>query len=188
MPDSNPSTTAPGDPLASGRPNTGPGRPFSAESSGAHPCLLQIAAGAACVLFLIWAPLLLFAPDSVVPGRFHDVGSYYQYGRAFLNGSDPYKVLDFRYWPLTAALSAPLALLPPALAFRLWAVCGAVAACLGFVFLMKRLQTEVAAPSSAWLVLVALGIRAFKGLDPAPRQTIETLEEDKRWLKEQVSR
>ena len=37
-------------------------------------------------------------------------------------------------------------------------------------------------------VLVALGIRAFKGLDPAPRQTLETLEEDKRWLKEQVSR
>lgn len=37
-------------------------------------------------------------------------------------------------------------------------------------------------------VLVAAGIRAFKGLDPAPRQTLETLEEDKRWLKEQVSR
>jgi hypothetical protein len=37
-------------------------------------------------------------------------------------------------------------------------------------------------------VLVVLGIRAFKGLDAAPRQTIETLEEDKRWLREQVSR
>lgn len=37
-------------------------------------------------------------------------------------------------------------------------------------------------------VLVVMGIRAFKGLDPAPRQTIETLEEDKRWLREQVSR
>ncbi|MDB4939503.1 MAG: hypothetical protein JWP87_6475 [Labilithrix sp.] len=37
-------------------------------------------------------------------------------------------------------------------------------------------------------VLVAMGIRAFKGLDAAPRQTIETLEEDKRWLREQVSR
>lgn len=37
-------------------------------------------------------------------------------------------------------------------------------------------------------VLVVMGIRAFKGIDLAPRQTIETLEEDKRWLKEQVSR
>jgi hypothetical protein len=37
-------------------------------------------------------------------------------------------------------------------------------------------------------VLVVLGIRAFKGLDKAPRQTLETLEEDKRWLSEQVSR
>lgn len=37
-------------------------------------------------------------------------------------------------------------------------------------------------------VLVVLGIRAFKGLDPAPRQTIETLEEDKQWLRQQVSR
>lgn len=37
-------------------------------------------------------------------------------------------------------------------------------------------------------VLVVLGIRAFKGLDAAPRQTIETLEEDKRWLRQQVSR
>lgn len=37
-------------------------------------------------------------------------------------------------------------------------------------------------------ILVAMGIRAFKELDVAPRETIETLEEDKRWLKEQVSR
>jgi hypothetical protein len=37
-------------------------------------------------------------------------------------------------------------------------------------------------------VLVALGIRAFKGLDTAPRQTLRALEEDKRWLSEQVSR
>jgi hypothetical protein len=37
-------------------------------------------------------------------------------------------------------------------------------------------------------VLVVLGIRAFKGLDAAPRQTLETLEENKRWLHEQVSR
>ncbi len=37
-------------------------------------------------------------------------------------------------------------------------------------------------------VLVVLGIRAFRDLDGVPRQTMETLEEDKRWLKEQVSR
>ena len=37
-------------------------------------------------------------------------------------------------------------------------------------------------------VLVVLGIRAFKQLDVAPRQTIETLQEDKQWLREQVSR
>ena len=37
-------------------------------------------------------------------------------------------------------------------------------------------------------VLVGRGIRAFKGLKVAPRQTIQTLEENKRWLREQVSR
>jgi hypothetical protein len=36
--------------------------------------------------------------------------------------------------------------------------------------------------------LVASGIRAFKGLTVAPRETMQTLEENKRWLKEQVSR
>lgn len=37
-------------------------------------------------------------------------------------------------------------------------------------------------------VLVVLGLRAFKELDVAPRQTMKTLEENKRWLHEQVSR
>jgi len=37
-------------------------------------------------------------------------------------------------------------------------------------------------------MLVMLGIRAFKGIEVRPRQTIQTLEEDKRWLKEQVGR
>ena len=36
--------------------------------------------------------------------------------------------------------------------------------------------------------LAVLGIRAFKGIEKAPRQTIETLEENKRWLREQMSR
>ncbi len=37
-------------------------------------------------------------------------------------------------------------------------------------------------------VLAAMGMRAFKQIDPAPRETIRTLEEDKRWLREQLSR
>ena len=37
-------------------------------------------------------------------------------------------------------------------------------------------------------VLAVSGIRAFKAIDAAPRQTIQTLEENKRWLSEQVSR
>jgi hypothetical protein len=36
--------------------------------------------------------------------------------------------------------------------------------------------------------LVVMGIRAFKGIDPSPRQTIGTLQENKRWLSEQASR
>lgn len=37
-------------------------------------------------------------------------------------------------------------------------------------------------------VLVVLGLRAFERLDPAPQQTIRTLQENKQWLREQVSR
>ncbi|MDB5218038.1 MAG: hypothetical protein JWO86_5965 [Myxococcaceae bacterium] len=36
--------------------------------------------------------------------------------------------------------------------------------------------------------LVVLGIRAFKGIDAAPRETMQTIEENKRWLREQGSR
>jgi hypothetical protein len=36
--------------------------------------------------------------------------------------------------------------------------------------------------------VVLSGIRAFKGMDVAPRQTIETFEENKQWLKNQASR
>jgi len=36
--------------------------------------------------------------------------------------------------------------------------------------------------------LAAQGIRAFKHIDGAPRETIQTLQENKRWLSEQVSR
>lgn len=37
-------------------------------------------------------------------------------------------------------------------------------------------------------IVAALGIRALKGIERAPRQTMETLEENKRWLKEQMVR
>lgn len=36
--------------------------------------------------------------------------------------------------------------------------------------------------------LVVTGIRAFKGISAVPRETMQTLEENKRWLKEQMSR
>lgn len=37
-------------------------------------------------------------------------------------------------------------------------------------------------------VVVASGIRAWKGMDLSPRQTWKSLEENKRWLSEQASR
>jgi len=37
-------------------------------------------------------------------------------------------------------------------------------------------------------VLAFFGVRALQRLDPAPRQTLRTLQENKRWLREQVSR
>lgn len=37
-------------------------------------------------------------------------------------------------------------------------------------------------------VLMQKGINALKEINPAPRRTIETLKEDKEWLKQQVTR
>ena len=37
-------------------------------------------------------------------------------------------------------------------------------------------------------VLAFFGVRALQRLDPAPRQTLRTLRENKQWLREQVSR
>ena len=37
-------------------------------------------------------------------------------------------------------------------------------------------------------VLVARGLKAFERFDAVPRETLRTLQEDKQWLKEQVSR
>jgi hypothetical protein len=37
-------------------------------------------------------------------------------------------------------------------------------------------------------VVAAIGIRGLKAIEPAPRQTMETLEENRQWIKEQMSR
>ncbi len=37
-------------------------------------------------------------------------------------------------------------------------------------------------------VLAFIGVRALQRLDPAPRQTLRTLQENRQWLREQVSR
>lgn len=37
-------------------------------------------------------------------------------------------------------------------------------------------------------VIAFLGVRALQRLDPAPRQTLRTLQENRQWLREQVSR
>jgi hypothetical protein len=37
-------------------------------------------------------------------------------------------------------------------------------------------------------VVAALGIRGLKAIEAAPRQTMETLEENRQWIKEQMSR
>lgn len=37
-------------------------------------------------------------------------------------------------------------------------------------------------------VVAVQGIRALKGIKAAPRETMQTMQENKRWLKEQVSR
>ena len=37
-------------------------------------------------------------------------------------------------------------------------------------------------------VLAFFGVRALQRLDPAPRQTLRTIQENKQWLREQVSR
>lgn len=42
--------------------------------------------------------------------------------------------------------------------------------------------------SGIGLALASSGIRAWKSLDVAPREAIETLQEDRKWLRQQVSR
>jgi hypothetical protein len=38
------------------------------------------------------------------------------------------------------------------------------------------------------VTLVGHGFRALNGIDPMPRETIQTLKEDKQWIREQTSR
>ena len=76
---------------------------------------------------------------------------------------------------------------------------GAAVAYAGLLVLLAALVVGIAAWMPLWLsalvigafvlvaggVLAATGVAALKRLDPAPSQTLETLREDKAWLKEQ---
>ncbi|XXY49994.1 phage holin family protein [Sorangium sp. So ce269] len=42
--------------------------------------------------------------------------------------------------------------------------------------------------TAAGVLLITRGVRALRASDPLPRETIQTLKEDTRWLKEQSSR
>jgi hypothetical protein len=42
--------------------------------------------------------------------------------------------------------------------------------------------------SGVGLGIASAGIRAWRGLDPMPRRTIQTLQEDRQWLRAQASR
>lgn len=78
---------------------------------------------------------------------------------------------------------------------------GGVAA-LGAMTLTAAIVLMLATVLPAWLaatlvgvvvatiggVVLAAGIKALKGIDAAPRETLLTLQQDKNWLKEQVSR
>lgn len=78
---------------------------------------------------------------------------------------------------------------------------GGVAA-LGAMTLTAALVLLLATVLPAWLaatvvgvvvatiggIVLAAGIKALKGIDAAPRETLLTLQQDKNWLKEQVSR
>ena len=82
----------------------------------------------------------------------------------------------------------------------MWLALGAAIAYAGFLVLLAAAVAAVAIFLPAWVaalvvglvvaviggVLVQQGISALKNVDLAPRQTIETLKEDKEWAKAQV--
>ena len=104
-----------------------------------------------------WVLVLLLASGRSRHGLLEDAGTYYQAGQAFLQGRNYYASPDFRHWPLVAALWAPLALLPPAAALRLWLLGLLAAVGGGSALLLRRLREEGAAPGGRWATLTLAG-------------------------------
>jgi ureidoglycolate hydrolase len=81
-------------------------------------------------------------------------------------------------------------------------VAGCAVAMLGAIALLAALILGLGTFMPLWLAALLVGVvvagsggglalsafKAFKAIDVAPRQTIETLEENKQWLKNQASR
>jgi hypothetical protein len=79
---------------------------------------------------------------------------------------------------------------------------GGILAMLGAMTLLVALIVGLAAFVPLWAsalligllltvaggVLAALGIRALKAIEAVPRQTMETLEENRKWIRDQMSR
>jgi len=83
-----------------------------------------------------------------------------------------------------------------------WTAAGALVTFAGGLALVAAIVFALALVLPLWLsalitgtVIVGIGasmalhgVYALKHIDPAPRQTIQTLKEDRRWISEQVSR
>jgi len=83
-----------------------------------------------------------------------------------------------------------------------WTVAGGALAMLGGLALMTAIIAALALVMPVWLAALITGtvvagigatmamhgVHALKHLDPVPRQTIQTLKEDRQWISEQVSR
>ncbi len=119
--------------------------------------LARLGMVATLTLAACWILFIFFSPEGTVKGRFEDANDIYQAGLAFHQGGDPYRSIDYRNWPLVAALASPLALLPTWIALRLFAIVGTGGALFGVWLLWHRLYDEGVASSARWFALVALG-------------------------------
>lgn len=116
----------------------------------------RLATAAAITWIVGWLLAMWFAPEGFIQGRFEDGGVYYLAGRAFLYGQNYYASPDFRQWPLVAAVWAPMALLPPALALRAWMLF-IIAAIVASLALLLRSEWLPALPSRRWLLFTVAG-------------------------------
>lgn len=104
-----------------------------------------------------WVLALLLVPNGVIQGRFDDGGVYYLAGRAFLHGQNYFASPDYRQWPLLAAVWAPVALLPPALAMRGWMLLILVALVGSVVLLLRTREYFPERLDVRWLILAVAG-------------------------------